>query len=378
MLTRGARKFVFLGRSGDDKPSAKRIVSLLESMGSDITASVVRGDVSNAIDVWTAVEVCQQIGPIGGVVQAAMGLHESLFYSMTNEAWHTAVRPKWEGTWNLHRAIALQGYDKDLDFFLMTSSVSGTVGTATESNYCAANSFLDAFAKWRREQGKPGVSIGLGMISDVGYLHENPDIEALLLRKGIQPLNEDEFLQAMDISITEDMHVAHAFDQGGNSHILTGLEPFGLRDLIARVYEVDNGTLQDPRASLLTAALTLESSQGTTGTTPNIVNIPWMKPLTASLAKTLVAEGEAGSLNAAVLGLICKRFSSLVLVPLEQVDSRKALANFGMDSMIAAEFRTWFWNTFNVDVPFLDLLSSRKCLYDLATATAERLVLDTD
>ncbi|KFA45451.1 hypothetical protein S40293_10148 [Stachybotrys chartarum IBT 40293] len=376
MLTRGARKFVFLGRSGDDKPNAKRIVSLLESMGSDVTVCVVRGDVSKGVDVRTAVEACQKNGPIGGVVQAAMGLHESLFYSMTNEAWQTAVRPKWEGTWNLHRAIALQGYDKDLDFFLLTSSISGTVGTATESNYCAANSFLDAFAKWRREQGKPAVSVGLGMISDVGYLHENPDIEALLLRKGIQPLNEDEFLQAIDLSITEDMLVAHASNQGANAHILTGLEPFGLRDLMARGYEVDNGTLQDPRALLLSAALTVEqdSSQCSTRATPNIVNIPWMKPLAASLAKTLMAEADAESLNAAVLGLIRKRFSSLVLVPLEQVDSQKAFANFGMDSMIAAEFRTWFWNTFNVDVPFLDLLSSRKCLHDLAVATEERLL----
>ncbi len=82
----------------------------------------------------------------------------------------------------------------NLDLFLLTSSVSGTVDTATESNYCSANGFLDAFARWRRSRGQPCVSVGLGMISEVGYLHENLEIEALLLRRGIQPLNEDEFL----------------------------------------------------------------------------------------------------------------------------------------------------------------------------------------
>ena len=56
----------------------------------------------------------------------------------------------------------------------MTSSVSGSVGTATEGNYCAANYFLDIFARFLKSKGLPGISVGLGMISEVGYLHENP------------------------------------------------------------------------------------------------------------------------------------------------------------------------------------------------------------
>ena len=41
------------------------------------------------------------------------------------------------------------------------------------------------------------------MISEVGSLHENPEIEALLLRKGIQPLNEEGFLQVLDLALCE-------------------------------------------------------------------------------------------------------------------------------------------------------------------------------
>src|ERR1700754_4208317 len=103
---------------------------------------------------------------------------------MSNADWHTSIQPKLTGTWNLHHAI--QGKDDELEFFFMTSSISGSVGTATEANYCAANYFLDVFARYRRSLGLPANAIGLGMISEVGYLHENPDIEALLLRKGIQ------------------------------------------------------------------------------------------------------------------------------------------------------------------------------------------------
>ncbi len=67
----------------------------------------------------------------------------------------------------------------------LTSSISGTVGTATESKCCSSNAFLDLFARYRNSFGLPAVSVGLGMISEVGYLHGHPDIERLMKRKGI-------------------------------------------------------------------------------------------------------------------------------------------------------------------------------------------------
>ncbi|XP_044717410.1 KR domain-containing protein [Hirsutella rhossiliensis] len=134
-------------------PTAQQLVSRLVDAGADVT--IIRGDVSDVNRVREAVSACTAKGPIGGVVQAAMGLRKALFTSMSNDAWHTGIRPKWQGTWNLHDA--LEGHDEALDFFLMTSSLSGSCGTATESNYCAANGFLDAFTRWRRGQGKPAI-----------------------------------------------------------------------------------------------------------------------------------------------------------------------------------------------------------------------------
>lgn len=70
MLERGARKFIFLGRSGIDNKSAKLLVKDLEDAGAQI--SVIRGDVSIFSDVKTAVDSIK--GLVGGVIQAAMGL----------------------------------------------------------------------------------------------------------------------------------------------------------------------------------------------------------------------------------------------------------------------------------------------------------------
>lgn len=94
MMTRGARNFMFVGRSGADKPSAQQLVSRLEQTGA--TVGVVRGDVSQAADVTAAVSACVATGrQIGGAVQAAMGLREALFTRMPNEAWYVVPTPIW-------------------------------------------------------------------------------------------------------------------------------------------------------------------------------------------------------------------------------------------------------------------------------------------
>ena len=73
MMARGARKFVFLGRSGTDKTPARQLVEDLRDQGGDVV--VVRGDVVQYADVEKVVASAN--GPIGGVVQAAMGLNVS-------------------------------------------------------------------------------------------------------------------------------------------------------------------------------------------------------------------------------------------------------------------------------------------------------------
>lgn len=373
MLQRGARNFAFIGRSADDKPSAKALVKYLISNGANVI--VIRGNVSNGRDVHTAIQACLDTGkPIGGIIQAAMGLQEALFSRMSNEAWHTAIQPKWRGTWNLHNA--LDGHEDELDFFILMSSVSGSVATATESNYCAANGFLDAWARWRRTQGKKAVSVGLGMISGVGYLHENPDIEALLLRKGIQPLNEDEFLQVLDLALSgEGGDYEATIPNPGLAHLLTGLELQALRKMWENGWDVASGNMADPRSAVLSASLFSElDRRDASNDDTKFTNGPtWLTGMVPAMAKVLASEPEASTVIDAILRVTRKRFASLILMPLDQIDNTQVLANFGVDSMIAAEFRTWVWNTFKVDIPFLDLLSNQKTLLTVAETIDEKL-----
>ena len=80
------------------------------------------------------------------------------------------------------------------------------------------------------------------------------------------------------------------------------------------------------------------------------------------------------SRNKTVLALMRKQLPNLLLIPLEAVDMKKAIASFGMDSMITAEYRTWFWTVFKVDIQFLDILSSINTLQSLTDMVERELM----
>ena len=50
------------------------------------------------------------------------------------------------------------------------------------------------------------------------------------------------------------------------------------------------------------------------------------------------------------------RLANLILVPAGKIDREMPLMKWGMDSMLGAEYRTWFFMAFAVDIPFLYLL----------------------
>ena len=217
------------------------------------------------------------------------------------------------------------------------------------------------------------------MISEVGYLHENPEIEALLLRKGIQPLDEQEFLQVVDLAL-----VSEAAHDPADAHLLTGLEPAGVRDLQRRGFDVSSqGVLKDARTTVLAASLKAEqearnashakAAAGGSGI-DLVIAAAWFREVPASFSSVLAPEADAESLQAAVLRMMKKRFSNLILVPLDQIEDHKPLPQYGVDSMIASEFRSWFWTVFRIDLPFLDIMSPQKSLVILAEFVETKMV----
>ncbi len=107
-----------------------------------------------------------------------------------------------------------------------------------------------------------------------------------------------------------------------------------IRKVVEKGFDVNNGTIQDPRTILLSASLNASSEDD--GAALTSIDASWSKGLPAAVIKALTTEAAgATSLNEAVLALVIRRFSYLLLMSLNKVDTNKALASYGMDSMIA-------------------------------------------
>ena len=297
---------------------------------------------------------------------------------MPCSTWHVGINQKVTGTWNLHHA--LQGKDSQLDFFLLLSSVSGSIGQATESNYCVANAFVHSFACYRRNLGLPAISVGLGMISEVGHLDENPEVEAVYLRKGVHPLTEDEMLQIIDMSLSPPAtEPAALIDEGfgadhyAHGHILTGLEIHGLQKIRDSGLKRPTQVLEDPRCGIVAGALTASTDADTAQPVEGIDN-----GLPRALLAALTAHNGNSAPNeilvTAVQGVVAEKIGTLLLVPPTKLERGTQLAVFGMESMLAAEFRSDMFRAFEVDVPFSILLNQSTSIRGLAEFVAKRLL----
>jgi zearalenone synthase (highly reducing iterative type I polyketide synthase) len=60
-----------------------------------------------------------------GMVQMVMVLRIVVFEKMSYEDWTTPLRPKVQGTWDLHRYF---GHEQPLDFMIFCSSTAGVLG----------------------------------------------------------------------------------------------------------------------------------------------------------------------------------------------------------------------------------------------------------
>lgn len=109
-------------------------------------------------------EIRRDLGPITGVIHAAGVAGDGFLLTKKQETYGEVLAPKVTGTWNLHEATL----HDELDFFVLASSRTSLVGTPGQSDYTAANAYLNAFALYRRAHGLPALSICWNAWSKVG------------------------------------------------------------------------------------------------------------------------------------------------------------------------------------------------------------------
>lgn len=179
LVDQGARFIILSGRSAAHE-SALKIIENQRSKGA--TIATVRVDVANQ-EGLKALFVPQKNWPeIKGVIHAAGLVGFNLLDNLEEADFATLLRPKVAGAWNLHLATK----ELDLDFFCTFSSISSIWGSKGQIHYAAANSFLDALTRYRRNSGLVSQTINWGPWSGGGMLRMEDEEQLKLL--GIQPL----------------------------------------------------------------------------------------------------------------------------------------------------------------------------------------------
>ena len=282
-----------------------------------------------------------------------------MFEGMTHERYMSALKPKVLGAMSLHMALK----DSPLDFFLMTSSISATLGNPGQANYCAANSYLEALAWYRRKHGLAASTINLPMILDVGVVAENQEMELSLSRKGMYGIDEREMLAAFETGMRQGPPRNGAANIG-DTQIGLGLEPACLAAAITSSDTTDVYWANDARLNNIRATVDSLTTSGAhkTGSAGNFV---------ASLSGKTQQE-VVQSINEHII----KRCSSILMIPVESFDTENAsVGSYGLDSMIGAELRTWLFKELGLEIGFQVLLGPTLTFTALARMVAEQLGL---
>ena len=162
LVARGARHLVLLGRS---TPSPETATQIATWRGAGVEVLPLQLDVADHPAMTQAFADIDATGRIlRGVVHAAGALADGALLQQRWPQFEVPLRAKIAGASTLHELTR----DRRLDFFILYSSIAGTLGSAGQANHAAANAYMDALAQSRRAQGMPAQSIAWGAWSEIG------------------------------------------------------------------------------------------------------------------------------------------------------------------------------------------------------------------
>jgi acyl transferase domain-containing protein/acyl carrier protein len=144
-----------LQRGEDEQVCAKiKRLQMIESTGAEVTW--YGADVASLEQMAGIVrELREKYGRINGVIHAAGVPGKGFILQKDKEAFDEVLRPKIEGTWVVDHLTE----PDDPDFFVMFSSGVSLIGEVGQGDYTAANSFLDAYAAYRKKADKRTLAI---------------------------------------------------------------------------------------------------------------------------------------------------------------------------------------------------------------------------
>lgn len=322
LVDNGARRLVLVSRrslppratwdncQNDLKPAIAKILAL-EQVG--VSVHVLSLDIGAPSAAEELIDSLERLNlpPVLGIIHAAGVLENELILGSTQAAFQRVFLPKISGALSLNRAFP----PGTLDFFMLFSSCGQLLGFPGQGSYGSANTFLDAMATHRRNLGENSIAFqwsswrGMGMGSDSDF------VAAELYAKGITDITRNEAFQAW-------CHLAqYDLDHGVilRTRKLSPKEP------------VPSPILQDVIDRSLDDRATGNENSGSEASSTLLPSGAELKTYLDEHIRSCVA-------------------SVLHLSP-SDVDSRAALSDLGLDSVMSVAFRRELQQTFKIPVP---------------------------
>ncbi|MCG8492602.1 MAG: SDR family NAD(P)-dependent oxidoreductase [Sneathiellales bacterium] len=192
-----ARSFdhlVLVSRSGVKSPEDQAVIDALNRNGTKV--SVKKADVTDEDQLREILSSLRQEGEeITGIIHCAMVLDDGLVSNIEKESLSKVCAPKISGAWHLHTLTL----EDPVRLFLLYSSATTYIGNPGQGSYVAANSYLEALAKFRLNKGLPALAVAWGAIDDVGVLSENSDIKDILVKRtGLRAMSSSSALSMLE------------------------------------------------------------------------------------------------------------------------------------------------------------------------------------
>ncbi|NTJ43587.1 SDR family NAD(P)-dependent oxidoreductase [Agrobacterium larrymoorei] len=337
VAAKGASHIALATRSGVLDDETRNTIERWNDQG--VTASVHACDVTNAEQLNALLDELRRIGPLKGVIHAAMVLDDALIANLDLERNQPVIHTKVEGA----RLLDELTEQDDLDLFLLFSSATTMVGNPGQSNYVAANGYLEGLATARRQRGKPALAVGFGAIADTGFLARNTSVNEILSKRiGRSAMKARDALRHVEEYLT--------------------CEPSGSMVGSVVIAEIDWSTA---------AGLT-------------IVN----KPLFATIGShqiaqqanagehldlyTLIEGKSVEEMDAALHSIIASELALILQMAETNITQDKVLRDIGLDSLMAMELGTSFQQKTGIDLP-LSAISDGTTVGDIVTKLRDKL-----
>ena len=271
-------------------------------------------------------------------------LQDAIFPNMNLTRYYQALDPKIRGSQNLHDLF--QQSPGQLDFFVMLSSLGGILGNASQSNYCAGNTFQDALAHHRVSHGSRALTIDVGKVIDAGWVAQNVDV--VVLTRGILAQARDIRVKDLTALIEHNIRAESTGSGEAAAQVAVGLQEYPTYD--ARFSHVGASLAQ------------LTHNQNTQDQ---------VQSLDSQIA---AARHDGAQLLAVILEAFKKKLGRLLALKVEDVHDEDAITDYGVDSLVAVELRNWIRKEVGPNVTVFEILNGKLTVKGLVDTIVREMV----